>query len=451
MSKDKLTNNLTLKEKTVAILVLAVPAMIENILQTIVGFVDTLFVARLGLEEVTAVGVANAVLAVYIAIFMAIGVGASSLISRSIGSGDIIRAKALAKQSTILAIIFGLIFGVISLFFSENLLLLMGAKQEVMKLGTVYLKIVGVPSVFISLMLMFGSILRAYGDTKKPMYVSWWMNILHIALDYIFIFGIAGWLGWGVAGAAWATVLVRIFGTFALYYFIRKSELSFSLFDKIDSHTLLSSILKLSAPAAIERLTMRLGQVLYFGLIVYIGTETFAAHSIAGNIETFSYMPGYGLAIAATTLVGMHIGAGKYKEAYQYGLLTTGVAVIFMSLIGVILFFGAPWMASWFTNDDKAIEMVTIALRIDAFAQPALAIGLVLAGALQAAGDTKSPMYSTAIGMWLIRVVGIYFLGIHFELGIAGIWLAITLDLFIRAIFLTLRYKKTFRLLMKED
>lgn len=450
MTNDKLTNKLTWKEKTTAILALAIPAMIENILQTIVGFVDTLFVARLGLEEVTAVGVANAVLAVYIAIFMAIGVGASSLISRSIGSGDMNRAKTLAKQSTILAVILGLFFGMISLFFSENLLLLMGAKQEVMKQGAVYLRIVGATSVFISLMLIFGSILRANGDTKKPMYVSWWMNILHIGLDYIFIFGISGWLGWGVAGAAWATVIVRVFGTIALYYYIRKSELSFSLFDTIDSRTLFAPILKLSTPAAIERLTMRLGQVLYFGLIVYMGTETFAAHSIAGNIEAFSYMPGYGLAIAATTLVGMHIGAGKYKDAYQYGILTAGIAIIFMSLIGVAFFFGAPWMATWFTDDTKAIEMVTIALRIDAFAQPALAIGLVLAGALQAAGDTKSPMYSTVIGMWVIRVVGIYVLGIHFEMGIAGIWLAITIDLFTRAIFLAWRYKRTFCLLMKE-
>ena len=173
-------------------------------------------------------------MAVYIAFFMAIGVGASSLIARSIGSGDMIRAQVLAKQSTILAIFFGLIFGVISLFFSENLLLIMGAKQEVLELGSVYLQIVGTSSVFISLMLMFGSILRANGDTKRPMYVSWWMNILNIGLDYVFNIGIAGWLGWGVAGAAWATVIVRIFGTIALYYYIRKSELYFSLFDKID-------------------------------------------------------------------------------------------------------------------------------------------------------------------------------------------------------------------------
>lgn len=451
MSSEKLVETRTPKEKVFTILILAIPSMIENVLQTVVGFVDTLFVARLGLVEVTAVGIANAVLAVYMAIFMAIGVGASSLIARSIGADNIDEAKAVAKQSTLLAIIAGIIFGLITLFFSERLLLLMGAEPQVITDGEIYLRIVGVPSVFISLMLIFGSILRAAGDTKTPMKVSWWMNILHIGLDYMLIFGFGSWVGWGVAGAAWATVVVRILGTLALYYYIRKSCVSFSLFDPLDSRSLIASILKLSTPAAIERLIMRFGQVLYFGLIVYIGTETFAAHTIAGNIETFSYMPGYGLAIAATTLVGQYIGAGKTTEAYHYGLLTTGIAVIFMSIVGAVMFFYAPWMASWFTAEAEAIHMVTIALRIDAFAQPVLAIGLVLTGALQATGDTKSPMYSTAIGMWLIRILGIYLFGLYLDMGIAGIWFAIALDIFIRAVFLSWRYRYLFQRLIKEE
>lgn len=451
MLKDKYLKNSNLKIQVSTILVLAVPAMIENILQTIVGFVDILFVAKLGLVEVTAVGIANAILAIYMAIFMAVGVGSSSLIARSIGAGEVDKAKALAKQSTILAIILGIFFGIITLFFSDVLLRLMGAEAKVVAQGATYLRIVGIPSVFIALMFIFGSLLRANGDTKTPMYVSWWINIIHIGLDYVLIFGIGNWVGWGVSGAAWATVIVRILGVLLLYYFIRKSSISFSLFDSIDSSSLFSSLIKISTPAAIERLIMRFGQVLYFGLIVYIGTATFAAHTIAGNIETFSYMPGYGLAIAATTLVGQHIGAGKYKEAYQFGIVTTGIAVVFMSIVGIFMFFCAPWMASWFTSDKEAIQMVTTALRIDAFAQPALAVGLVLTGALQGAGDTKSPLYSTAIGMWLIRIVGVYFLGVYLGMGIAGIWLAIALDLLIRAIFLTWRYRLLFLILMKEE
>ncbi|MGG3452223.1 MATE family efflux transporter [Domibacillus aminovorans] len=449
MSSQRLVENRTTKEKVFAILLLAIPAMIENILQTVVGFVDTLFVAKLGLVEVTAVGIANAVLAVYMAIFMAIGVGASSLIAQSIGAGNIDKAKAVAKQSTFIAIIVGIFFGLITLFFTESLLNLMGAESQVISEGAVYLRIIGTPSIFISLMIIFGSILRASGNTRTPMNVAWWMNILHIVLDYLLIFGLGSEMGWGIAGAAWATVIVRVLGTLALYYYIRKSNVSFSLFDSSESKSLLPFIIRLSTPATIERLIMRLGQVLYFGLIVVVGTETFAAHTIAANIETFSYMPGYGLAIAATTLVGQYVGAGRFKEAYHYGILTTGIAIAFMSIIGVFMFLFAPWLATWFTNDAAAIQMVTVALRIDAFAQPALAIGLVITGALQGAGDTKSPMYSTAIGMWLIRIVGIYVLGIYFKMGIAGIWIAIALDILIRAIFLSWIYRYLFRRLIQ--
>lgn len=440
MQEVDIHKNKTTKQKLKVILALAIPAMVENILQTIVGFVDTLFVSKLGLNEVTAVGVANAVLAVYIAIFMALGVGTSSLIARSIGAGDINKAKVIARQSTYISAAFGLLFGLITLFFSEPLLRLMGAKSDVLADSITYFRIVATPSVFISLMFIFGSILRAAGDTKTPMKVSWWINVIHIVLDYVLIFGIFGIEGLGVTGAAWATVAVRIIGTLALFYYIKRSKtISFNLFGTHSKDDTVS-ILRISAPAAIERLIMRLGQVIYFGLIVKIGADTYAAHTIAGNIETFSYMPGYGLAIAATTLVGQSIGAKKVREAYQYGMITTIVAVVFMSFIGVVLFFLSPWFPTWFTTEPNAVDMVVTALRIDSFAQPALAVGLVLAGALQGAGDTKSPMYSTVIGIWVIRVLGVYILGIQLEMGIAGIWLSIAIDLYVRAIFLFYKF-----------
>lgn len=434
--------NTTNKQKIRVILALAVPAMIENILQTVVGFVDTLFVSKIGLVEVTAVGIANAILAVYMAIFMALGTGTSALIARSVGAKDFEKAKSIAKQATWIAILIGLLFGLISLFFAEPLLKIMGAEPNVLEVAVTYFRIVAVPSVFISLMFVFGSILRAAGDTKTPMKVSVWINIVHIVFDYLLIFGFWKFGGLGITGAAWATVIARILGTIALYRYIVKSKLHFSLFDGFSFNDSLRSLIKLSTPAAAERLIMRLGQVLYFGLIVHIGTATYAAHTIAGNIEIFSYMPGYGLAVAATTLVGQNLGANQKKEAYSYGMLTTGIAVLFMSFIGVILYFFSPWFVTWFTTDKNVIDMVTTALRIDAFAQPALAIGLVLAGALQGAGDTKSPMYSTAVGMWVIRVIGVYILGIQMGTGIAGVWLSILIDLFVRAGYLLLRFKK---------
>ena len=450
MTIDKLTAPKSLKQKIWIVLALAIPAMIENILQTIVGFVDTLFVAKIGLNEVTAVGIANTILAVYIAVLMAISIGTSSLISRKVGAEDYDSARMIAKKATVLSILFGLLFGLVTLLFAEPLLKVMGTTDEVTAIAVTYFKIVGISSFLIALMFTFGSILRAAGDTITPMKVGVWMNIIHLVLDYILIFGIGPMTGLGVAGAALATVISRFISVLMLYKKVQATSLGFSLFKKEPKDHWSLELIKLSTPTAIERLIMRFGQVFYFGLIVQIGTNTFAAHSIAGNIETFAYMPGLGLAVAATILVGQLYGAGKFKEAKEYGYITTAIGMVIMSVLGAILYFAAPWLASLFTKDVVTQDMIVTALHVSAISQPILAVGLILAGALQAIGDTKSPLYSTAIGMWFIRILGVYILGIHLEMGIFGVWLSIAIDLLIRAIFLAWKYQAHFKKLLQE-
>lgn len=449
MTIDKLTASKSLKQKIWIVLALAIPAMIENILQTIVGFVDTLFVSKIGLNEVTAVGIANTILAVYIAVLMAISIGTSSLISRKVGAEDFDSARKIAKKATVLSVLFGLLFGLVTLLFAEPLLKIMGTTDEVTAIAATYFKIVGVPSFLIALMFTFGSILRAAGDTKTPMKVGVWMNIIHLVLDYILIFGIGQMTGLGVAGAALATVTSRFISVLMLYKKVKATNLGFRLFEKEPKDQWSLELLKLSTPTAIERLIMRFGQVFYFGLIVQIGTNTFAAHSIAGNIETFAYMPGLGLAVAATTLVGQLYGAKKFKEAKEYGYITIAIGILVMAILGSILYFTGSWLASLFTQDTVTQDMIVTALHVSAISQPILAVGLILAGALQAIGDTKSPLYSTAIGMWLIRILGVYILGIHLEMGILGVWISIAIDLLIRAIFLTWKYQSHFKKLLQ--
>lgn len=420
---------------------LAVPATIENILQTMVGFVDTLMIARLGLVAVTAVGVANNILAVYLAIFIALGVGTSSLISRYLGADNQKSAREIAIQSTVLATVAGLLFGLVTLLFGRQLLALMGADQGVLDEAYLFFSLVGGGSVFLSLITVFGSILRATGDTKTPMVVNTQVNLLNIALDYVLIFGPGPFPALGILGTAIGTVLARAIGCFLLWRSIQQSPVAFPL-SELRKGSSYKELVNLSLPAAAERLVMRLGQVLYFGLIVSIGIKTYAAHSIAGNIGSFTYMPGYGLATAAAVLVGNSFGAGNKKEAYAYGKLSSLLGVGIMSVGGLILFLGAPWFATWFTGDVEALAKIVTALRIDSFNQPALAVGLILTGSLQGLGDTKSPLYSTAIGMWGVRVVGVYLLSIVLKMDIAGVWISIGIDLFIRAIFLSFKFHK---------
>jgi len=427
--------------KSKEILNLAIPATIENVLQTLVGFVDTLMISRLGLIAVTAIGISNNIFSVYLAVIIAMGVGASSLISRYLGAGKVAEAKKIVVQSTAISIVIGIILGMVTVIFGNQTLNIMGAEREVIYKSLPYFNIVGGATIFISLLTVFGSTLRATGDTKTPMIVNTAVNIFNIVLDYILIFGLGPIPAMGIVGTAIGTVVARIIGSILMFSKIQKTVLVFK-FGDIFKKSNYKELIDLSIPAVLERLVMRVGQVVYFGLIVSMGVKTYAAHTIAGNIESFTYMPGYGLTAAASILVGNSFGADKKNEAYEYGRLSMKIGTFVMAIGGVILFFGSPWFATWFTNDSGAIEKIIIALRIDAFTQIPLAISLIFAGALQGSGDTKSPLYSTAIGMWGIRVIGIYILGIRMGMDIAGVWLSILIDITIRSIYLTVRFRR---------
>ncbi|GCF92180.1 MATE family efflux transporter [Enterococcus florum] len=432
------------------ILKLAIPATIENLLQTLVGFIDTLMVSKIGLMAVTAVGVANSALNVYLAIFIALSVGASSLIARNIGAGTVKEAAKTARQSTVLAAVIGLLFGLVTIGFGRTILLLMGVSKDVLHYGLTFFVVVGGSAIFLSLLTVFGSVLRAIGDTTSPMKISILVNLMNIVIDYLLIFGIGPFPELGILGTAIGTVLSRILGCCLLFKKIQQTELAFerhSLFRMSDYRPLI----QLSIPAALERLVMRLGQVIYFGLIVVIGAKTFAAHSIAGNIESFVYMPAYGLATAATTLVGSAVGANHFSEANRIAYLAAKFGVLFMSGLGVILFFGSPLFARLFTQDSAAIQQIIVALRIDAFNQPGLAISLITTGSLQGMGDTKTPLYSTIVGMWGIRIVGVVVFGQVLGWGIAGIWLSIGIDLYTRSLYLVYRFHKKSKNFVREE
>ncbi len=253
------------------------------------------------------------------------------------------------------------------------------------------------------------------------------------------IFGFGSWDGLGILGTALGTIFARLLGCYLLTREVQRSELALS-FQKSRLRKDYQELVHLTIPAALERLVMRLGQVIYFSLIVALGTTVYASHMIAGNIESFTYMPAYGLATAAAVLIGQSLGKGDISTVRKVAFLSSAYGVVIMSLLGIVLYFGAPNFAQLFTKDIEAIHQVVIALKIDAFNQPGLAVSLIMAGALQGLGDTKSPLYSTAIGMWGLRVVGVIVLGQILGWGIAGVWLSILIDLFLRAIFLTWRF-----------
>lgn len=320
----------------------------------------------------------------------------------------------------------------------------MGAEGEVLREGKLFLYVVGSASVFISLLTSLAAVIRASGDTKRPMIVNTLVNIFNVGIDYILIFGWGFIPPLGVLGTAIGTVISRALGCFFMFQVLKKKGLSLSL-KEIYTNTNYKELIFLSISAALERLVMRLGQVLYYSLIAMIGIKTYAAHVIAGNIESFFYMPAYGLSTAAAILMGNCFGRKDKEEGLEYLKSIIGISIIIAVISGMILYLFGTKAAFVFTEDLEAVAKITTALRVDAFAQIPLALGIVFTGALQGIGDTKTPLYSTIIGVWGLRVVGIYVMGMVFGMDILGVWLAIAFDLTIRAAILFIRLRKEFR------
>lgn len=431
------------KESIIMIITLALPAMVENILQVLIGVVDTYFISKIGTEAIASVGVTNLIMNIYISFFLALGVGTTAIVSRNIGANNIENANNAVKQSVIMALGIGTVFGIINLIFSKNILFILGAEERVLKYALPYFLSVAVPSVFLCLMMILSSALRGSGDTKTPMKITIIANIINIILDYILIFGIFNFTGLGILGAGIATTISRVVGVLLLLQKINsdKTKIHINILDKWNiNKDILKSITRIGLPAAFEKLIMRFGQLVYGGMIIKIGTEAYAAHNIAGTIETFSYLPGMGFGVAAATLVGQNLGAKKKDEALKIGLMSYFLATTFMVIIGAIFYIFAPILAGLFSEDKEVIDLVVKVLRIIALFQPFLCITLVITSVLQGAGDTKFPMYSTLIGIWGVRVLGVYVLGIKLNMGLVGVWIAYALDVTIRGVILMIRF-----------
>lgn len=422
---------------------LAIPVIIENILQVFLGTIDMYFAAKLDSNAIAGVGITTLIMDIYIAFFTAVGVGTTTVVSRNIGLKKREKAAEAVKESIVLTVIISLVIGGISYIFAKPILTMLGAAPEVLVYALPYFMAVAVPSVFLALMLVLSSALRGAGDTKSPMVVTAIANLINIVLNYVLIFGIWNFKGLGILGAGLATTIARIIAVVILLNILCKGKtvIKLNVFAKweIDKKILLS-VSRIGIPAGIDKLIMKFGQLVYASVIIALGTSSYVAHNIAGTIESYSYLPAMGFGVAAATLVGNNLGAGKPEEAKKYALISNVLSTIFMVIIGVFFFIASPFLARLFTTDKYVQHLVVAVLRIIALFQPFLSLTMVISSALQGAGDTKFPMYSTLMGIWGIRVLFGYIFAIKFHLGLVGIWLAYSLDITIRGIILLLRF-----------
>ncbi|MFO7941216.1 MAG: MATE family efflux transporter [Bacillota bacterium] len=424
---------------------LAWPAITEMLLMTITQIIDMLMVGRLGAAAIAAVGIANQPSFFIMAVFQALAVGTTAIVARMIGAGDESSAGAVLRQSVLLALVMGVAASILFFAISPAVITFMGAEPEVYTQSLGYFRVVVSGLTFTALTIILIAALRGAGDTRTPMLVRAVANVLNVALNYLLIFGAFGFPRLEVMGAAVGTVASRVVSVALLGWAISRNRTVLSwkgrVLDGLDL-AVVRRIVGVGFPAAIEQVIMRSGQLIFVRTVASMGTAAMAAHQIAMNVESLSIMPGFGFSVAATTLVGQHLGAGRPAWAERAGFTTARIAVISMSVMGVLLFAFGPSVVHLYTDDPEVIRLGGTALRILALAQPFCALSFTMAGGLRGAGDTRFVMISTAVGIWVIRLVMAYIFGIVMGWGVPGAWMGMVADQVVRSGLTRLRFAR---------
>lgn len=423
---------------------LAWPVIMENLFQTALGTASMIMVARLGASAIAGVGTATQILFVLQAAFGAVTTGTTVLVARFIGANDSESANKVTKQSLLLGAVISAIFAVLGFFYSEEAIAVLGTDAEVIKFGADYLRITSVTSILMVYMFVISGALRGAGDTRTPMVVTGLINVINVAVSYFLIFGGPGIPPLGVPGAAWGAAFARLVGTALLFLLLLRPVAAVNIRGRdgwLPEMSLIKRITKLGLPSMGEQLAMSGGMLLYGIIAISLGTLVYATQRVTFQALSISYMPGMGFAMAATAMVGQCLGACRSELSERATWHATGMAVLWMTCMGMLMvIFDDPIMRI-FTNDPEMIAIGTDALRVIAFSQPFMAVSMVLAGSLRGAGDTRFPMVSTFLGVWLVRLPLGYLFGPVLGWGLSGIYIANVLDGVGRAVAQFWRYR----------
>lgn len=402
---------------------IALPAVGEQLLQMAMGLVDNLLLAQLGLVVLSGVALSNQIMVVYQSLFLALSAAIGSLVARHQKNPE--RQQALFSEVVSLTVGLGVVLGGLAVFTGRSLLEMMGAEDAVLEMGATYLSLVGGACLFMGLMTSLGAYLRAKGRYRLPVMVSLLANILNAILSALAVFVFQ----WGLVGVALATVLSRLLGVLVLW-----SQLDMPLAQVRCHLSPCSDLVKLALPASLERLMMRLGDVVVLSLVVRLGTRVLAGAAVGESLAQFIYLSGFALATAIVLLTAeVATDLTQVKRLLEQAYL---VMLVPMWLVAIGLFLGRSYLVGLFSGDQVVFGVATLELALSLVGIPATAGTLSLTAVWQGLGNAKLPFYATSLGMWLIRVVLGYLLAFPLGLGMAGLYLATILDNSFRALFL---------------
>ena len=393
---------------------LAGPVIGENLLETLLGIVDTALVAHLGASATAGVGSAQQIMWFLLGVLSALSIGSSVLVAQAIGAGDTQRASQLARQSLIWSVLLAFPLAVGGVLLAPMLAGIYSLEPGAAATSVAYLQVTMGTIVVLVALYIGGGVLRGAGDSRTPMLVTAVANLVNVVLAYALIYGHAGLPALGAVGSAWATFLARTLALLMLLAVLWRGRAGVTI-RGVDGWRpdprVIAGVLKIGVPAALEQMLIAAAFVALTVVVARLGTATLAAQQIAIAALSFSFLPGIGFGVAATTLVGQSIGAGRIDEGAGAVRIATRWAIGWMGAIGaVVLAFAEPTMRL-FTADTAVIVAGAAGLRVVALAQPCWALLFVLAGALRGAGNTRFPLIANGGTIWL--TVGLAWLLAH--------------------------------------
>ncbi|WP_180849965.1 MATE family efflux transporter [Bacillus sp. UMB0893] len=432
-----------IKDRKLTLFALTWPIFIELFLHMLMGNADTLMLSQYSDNSVAAVGVANQILNVLIVMFGFIATGTIVLITQNVGANDRKSALEIAQVSIAANLILGIVIGLIVIMFSEPLLNMMNLPHSLQPEANIYLRLVGGFCFSQALIMTIGSVLKSYGFTKDTMYITIGMNILNVIGNYIFIYGPFGLPVLGVEGVAISTVVSRFIGLIAISYLLVK-RISFEtklryVFQLPFSH--LKNLLKIGVPSAGEHLSYNGSQIVITIFITMLGAEALTTKVYTQNLMMFIFLFSLAISQGNQILIGQMSGARDYDSAYKRCIQTLYWAIGMSTVIAILFWIFTDSLFRIFTSNQEILQIGATLLLLTIILEPGRAFNLVIISALRATGDVKFPVYMGIMSMWGISVPLAYILGIHFELGLAGIWMAFIADEWLRGVLMLIRWR----------
>lgn len=431
------------QDRKMTLFALTWPIFIEIMLHMLMGNADTLMLSQYSDNSVAAVGVSNQILFLLIVMFGFIATGTTILVAQYIGGNNYKDAKEISSVSLSANLLFSILISVVIVIASEDILQLMNLPQELMAEATFYLQVVGGFSFLQALIMTAGAILKSYGYTKDSMYLTIGMNLINVIGNYLFIFGPFGIPVLGVQGVAISTVVSRFIGLLVILYILKQRvhfTLNLKTLFKLPAHHI-KRLLYIGIPTAGEQLSYNTSQMVITFFITMIGTEALTTKVYAQNLMMLILL--FSLAVSQGTqiLVGYMVGAKDYDSAYNRCLKSLHYGITISTLMAIIFTLFSDQLLGIFTSNERILEVGGTLILLTILLEPGRAYNMIIIGSLRAAGDIRFPTYIGILSMWGISVPISYILGIHFDLGLVGVWIAFISDEWVRGIIMYYRWK----------